>query len=58
MLILPESAVYNMHMTKLTKQRRSEYKDFTRGAKRYLKRWVKRCERQQGKKMCNAVDAQ
>ncbi len=39
-------------MNKITKQRRSELKEYTQGAKRYLKRWVKRCERQQGKKMC------
>lgn len=45
-------------MNKITKQRRSEFKDYTRGARKYLKRWVKRCERQQGKKMCNTVDAQ
>jgi hypothetical protein len=40
-------------MNKLTKARRSEMKDFTKGAKRTLKRWVKRTERQQGKKMCH-----
>ena len=39
-------------MNKITKQRRSEFKDYTRGARKYYKRWVKRCERQQGKKMC------
>ena len=40
-------------MNKITKQRRSEFKDFTKGAKRCMKRWVKRHERQQGKKMCH-----
>jgi hypothetical protein len=45
-------------MNKLTKIRRSEMWLCTQGAKRYLKRWVKRCERQQGKKMCSVVDAQ
>ena len=41
-----------MHMNKITKQRRSEMFLCTKGAKRYLKRWVKRAERQQGKKLC------
>jgi hypothetical protein len=40
-------------MNKITKARRSEFKDYTKGAKRNLKRWVKRCERQQGKRMCH-----
>jgi hypothetical protein len=40
-------------MNKLTKQRRSENKDFTRGARRTFKRWVKRAERQMGKRMCH-----
>ena len=44
---------YNAPMNKITKQRRSEMSLCTKGAKRYLKRWVKRTERQQGKKMCN-----
>ena len=40
-------------MNKITKTKRSEFKVYTRGGKRYAKRQVKRMERQIGKKMCH-----
>lgn len=39
-------------MNKITKSKRSEFKEYTKGGKRYAKRQVKRTERQHGKKMC------
>lgn len=42
-------------MNKITKSKRSEFKEYTRGGKRYAKRQVKRTERQISKQEWNKV---
>lgn len=54
MIPLP-NLTYNDAMNKITKSKRSEMKEYTRGGKRYAKRQVKRTERQLGKQEWNKI---